>query len=162
MRFIPVMLLALSCAVLLSSCTTEREYSVTHEQLVEAAILAIEEDSYMSKCEIKKTEKEEKGGKYTILETQYNTYSRLKAEIDSTGKHCNMPELQVKVTTDKILWTRHKDFEQRIHELVLLKLRSRKHGDESRPTALPPAEPKPKPALVPVPPPAPVPVPDKK
>lgn len=145
MRQFYIVALALFCALLLPACTTEREYSVSHERLVDAAMQALVDETRIGAGEIKRSDSEPKGGKLTILEAPYVTYSRVKIEIDSSDEHSKMPELQVKVSTGKIAWTRHKDLEQRIHESVALKLRAKKHGDESKPTALPAKTPVPAP-----------------
>jgi hypothetical protein len=150
-RLLPIVAIAIVCPLILTSCTTDRDFCVSHERLVDAAIQAISEETRVAPGDIKRTETSEKGGMRTVLVAPYITYSCIKVEVDSTDEHCKCPELQVKVTTDKILWTRHKDFEDRIHEIVALKLRARKHGDESKPTALPTKAPAPTPAPLPPP-----------
>lgn len=136
--------LAALSAVLLSATSiaaTSRAYTVTHDRLVEAAAQAIADEAHVKAAEIKRAESEAEGGRVTELEAPYITYSKIKATVDSRPKKGDAPELRVEITTNKELHTRHKEWEQRVHELVLLKLKARKHGDEAKPTSLPPAAP---------------------
>jgi len=144
LRHIHFIAVAMLCPLFLTSCTTEHEYAASHEQLVDAAIQAITDETRVPASGIKRSEMSEKGISHTILEAPYITYSAIKIDVADTDVH-------VKVTTDKILWTRHKDFEDRIHEIVALKLRAKSHGDESKPTTLPTKSAAPAP--VPLPPP---------
>lgn len=144
MRHIHFIAVAILCPLFLTSCTTERDYAASHDQLVDAAMQAIMDETRVPASGIKRSEMTEKGCSHTILEAPYITYSAIKVDVADTDVH-------VKVTSDKIAWTRHKDFEDRIHEIIALKLRAKIHGDESKPTALPMKTPAPAP--VPLPPP---------
>lgn len=83
---------------------------------------------------------EQPGGRVTVLEAPYREYSRVKATVDSRKEGATAPALRVAITTGKEFHTRHKDLEDRVHEVVRANLRARQHGTESKPTALPPAE----------------------
>jgi hypothetical protein len=137
--------LALPAVLVLSGCSTDRRYTYTgspvaHDQLVRAAEQAISEESRVSLDKIEQSEKSEGAGRLTTLNAPYNIYSHIRVEVDSR-KDCDNPELLVQISTDKILWTRHKEWEQRIHEIVTMKLRGRTHGPESKPTSVPPTAP---------------------
>jgi hypothetical protein len=120
--------LALSfSAVLLAGCSTDRSYTVTHERMTTAAIQAISEEAHVQSADVVRTDRDEKGGRVTYLEAPYIDYSKIKARVDSRGKDSCIPEFSVSITTDKVLFTRHQEWEQRIHELVFLKLRERKY-----------------------------------
>ena len=135
----------------LSGCSTDRRYTVTHDRVTEAAIAAISEEAYVRPDEIQRTDCED--GKLTILKAPYNNYSKIETKIDSRDAEKKNPELLVNITTNDIALTRHKEWEQRIHEIVRMKLMGRSHGAASKPTSLPPAA---KPPVMP-PPPAPAP-----
>ena len=92
-----------------------------------AALQAISEEAHVNESNIVRTDREEGGGRVTYLEAPYIDYSKIKARIDSRGKDSCMPEFSVTITTDKVLYSRHKEWEERIHELVFLKLRDRKY-----------------------------------
>jgi len=124
MRLSVVMLCAL---VVLSGCSTDRSYTVTHERMTTAAIQAIADEAHVHESDIVRTDRDDKDGKLTYLEAPYIDYSKIKARIDSRGKDSCMPEFSVSITTDKVLFTRHQEWEARIHELVFLKLRERKY-----------------------------------
>lgn len=120
--------LALSLvAILLSGCSTDRSYTVSHERMTTAAIQAIAEEAHVHENEVVRTDRDDKDGQLTYLECPYIDYSRIRASIDSRAKDCTIPEFSVKITTDKHLYTRHKEWEERIHELVFLKLRATKY-----------------------------------
>ena len=124
-------------SLVIGGCSTDRAYTLTHGRMTEAALQAISEEAQVKIADIKRTESGSDGGHRTVLEAPYINYSTITAKIDSRGKNESAPQLEVQITTDKILFTRHKEWEQRIHELVALKLRSHAHGGESKPTALP-------------------------
>jgi hypothetical protein len=127
--------------LLLSGCTSDCSYTVDHERLVGAAMEAIAEEAHVKFGDITRNDCEEKGGKMTILTATYIDYSKLKVIIDSSEENCKVPALKVQIKTGDVLPEQHGDFENRLHEMVLLKLRARKHGEESKPTALPPIAP---------------------
>lgn len=134
---------------MLGGCSTDCRYTVTHEQLTNAAIKAITEEARVAPEEIKRKDREHKAGMVTDLEARYVEYSKIKVRIDSS-KLCDIPELEVKITTDTVLYTRHKEWEWRMIELIKQKLLARQHGEESKPTSLPPvAPPKAQPSTVP-------------
>jgi len=147
--------------ILLAGCTTSRQYLASHDRLVEAGVYAISVEAAVKPEQVKRTDREEKGGRLTVLEAPYIEYSRIQVFIDSRGEYASAPELGVLITTDKDkgFYTRHKDMEERVHELAVLNLRARQHGAESKPTSLPPATPK---AAEPKPQPAPAPQPEAK
>jgi hypothetical protein len=133
--------LFLPALLLISGCSTDRRYTytaspVTHDRLVEAATQAVSEEA---RVPIDKIERSEKDG-VTELRAPYDIYSKIRVQVDSR-KSCENPELLVQISTDTYLWTRHKEWEQRIHEIVALKLRGRTHGPESKPTSVPPTTP---------------------
>ena len=156
--------------------STDRNYITDYERVVQAAIEAVEEEAHVKASQIDRTEGGSEGcsctGQVTYLKAPYIDFSWIKVKIDNRGKDSGMPELSVSITTDKTFFTRHKEYEQRVHELVLLKLQARKHGDESIPPVLPPVRSQPKnvntgpapaPNIVspPPPPPAPAPAPQR-
>lgn len=139
--------------------STDRNYTTDYDRVVRAAIEAIEEEAHVSLDQIERTDSGEGcscGSQVTYLKAPYIDFSWIKVKIDGRGKDSCAPELSVTITTDKTFFTRHKEYEQRIHELVLLKLNSKKHGEESKPSMLPPTHAKTPPASpAPVPPAAP-------
>jgi hypothetical protein len=121
--------------------STDRNYITDYDRVLRAAIEAIEEEAHVKESQIERTDSAEGcncGGQVTYLKAPYIDFSWIKVKIDGRGKDSCMPELSVSITTDKTFFTRHKEYEQRIHELVLLKLRAKKHGEESVPPVLPP------------------------
>ena len=126
----------LAVIALFSGCSTRRVYDVPFERLVDAARDAIAAEARVEPAEVKRTDIEEKGGPVTILEAPYLTYSRIQVAIDRREKKAEHPEVQVRVTTSKGFESRHMECEERVHELMALKLRARKHGEESKPTEL--------------------------
>lgn len=140
----PIVLAAVS-VMLLAGCTTSRQYPASHERLVEAGVYAISIEAVVPPEKIKRTEREEQGGRLTVLEAPYIEYSKIQVIIDSRGEYAKSPELGVMITTDKDkgFYTRHKNMEERVHEQVMLNLRARQHGPESKPTSLPPGTPEP-------------------
>ncbi|HYG77845.1 MAG TPA: hypothetical protein VEK08_22760 [Planctomycetota bacterium] len=154
MRYVVSTLLALVCFLFLSGWGhTSRAYTVTHERLVEAALQALSEEAFVKIGDIEQCDESNKNGKVTLLKAPYIHYSKIEVRIDSRDSD-SCPKLKVKITTNTVFFTRHKEWEQRIHELTLLKLRARQHGLESKPTALPPTARGP---AAPPPPPAPAP-----
>ena len=141
MRMCSQMTLAAVAAVLFSGCTNSRCYSIPHDRLVEAAVHAIAAEAAVKPEQIKRTEKEELGGRLTLLEAPYMEYSKIEVTIDSRGKFAGAPELGVLITTgkDNTFYTRHENMAERVHEAIVFDLRARQHGQESKPTALPPA-----------------------
>jgi len=134
LQFLPVVAL-----LFLMGCNSnDKHYTVSHEQLVQAAIEAIADEAHVKPEEITRTDHGEKCGTVTRLESAYIEYSQIRADIRSGD--CT-PELEVQGSTDKVFWTRHKDWEQRLHEVVVLKLTAKAHGAESKPTALPTVQP---------------------
>jgi len=144
MRTCCLIALAAVFSMLLAGCTTSRQYPASHDRLVEAGIYAISAEAAVKPEQVKRTDREEQGGRVTVLEAPYIEYSKVQVIIDSRGENAKTPELGVLVTTDKDkgFYTRHKDMEERVHELVVLNLRARQHGPESKPTSLLPATPK--------------------
>ena len=144
--------LAICCFIFLSGWGhTSRQYLASHEQLVDAVMEAIAVEAYVKSGDIAQSDESDKKGRVTLLKAAYNTYSKIEVRIDS--RDCSTPRLRVKITTDEILFTRHKEWQQRIHERVLMRLRNRQHGMESKPSSLP------KPVGVVVPPPSTLPAP---
>lgn len=120
--------------------STDRNYITEYDRLVRAATEAVEEEAHVDASQIERTD--DGGGcscgGVTYLKAPYIDFSWIKVKIDGRGKDSCAPELSVTITTDKTFFTRHKEYEQRVHELVLLKLSSKKHGAESIPPSLPP------------------------
>lgn len=132
-----ILLTLFSVCVAVSTYAVERNYTVSHDQLVEAAIEAIAAEAHVYPSEITQSEVEKKGGRFTRLRSTYIDYSRVQVDIDSTKGCSCTPLLKVQAHTDKIMNTEHKEWEQRIHEVVTQKLMARSHGEESKPTSLP-------------------------
>ena len=126
----------ISCGLaLLSGCSTDRHYRPTgHECVISATIRAIAEEAHVPEETIQRTDSDD--GLVTTLNSPYIQYSNIEAKIDSR-KDANAPELGIVITTGEILINRHKEWEQRIHELVRLKMLARPHGEESKPSSLP-------------------------
>ena len=128
------------------SGSTDRNYTTEFERIVRAATEAIEEEAHVNRDQIERTDFGEGcscGSQLTYLRAPYIDFSWIKVKIDGRGKDSCAPELSVTITTDKTFFTRHKEYEQRIHELVLLKLNAKQHGEESKPSMLPPTHAKP-------------------
>jgi hypothetical protein len=123
------MTLAAVAAVLFSGCTNSRCYSIPHDRLVEAAVHAISAEAAVKPEQIKRTEKEELGGRLTLLEAPYMEYSKIEVTIDSRGKFAGAPELGVLITTgkDNTFYTRHENMAERVHEAIVFDLRARQH-----------------------------------
>ena len=136
------LLLILPALLLLAGCSTNQRHTISHERMVQAAIYAVVDEAHVHPDQITRTDSAEEGGTLTVLESAYKQYSKIEARIDSREKHSSCPELQVRITSDGPFYTRHKEWEQRIQEVVCLKINAKQHGEESKPTALPPAEPK--------------------
>jgi hypothetical protein len=131
----------LASLICLSGCSTDQRYGTNHETLVRAATIAVADEAHVQPADIKRTDTEEKGGVLTVLEAPYIEYSRIETKIDSRDENCKYPELEVRIVSNRVLYTRHKEWEQRIQERVLQELRARSHGEESKPTSLPPTPP---------------------
>lgn len=126
--------------VVAAGCTTSRGFKLTHERLVEAAARVIASEAQVMPQEIKRTDREEKGGKLTLLTAPYTQYSKIEVMVDSRAEHADDPLLKVKITTGDFPYSRHKTWEARVQELVERELESRPHGAEAKPTALPPVK----------------------
>ena len=151
---LPIVLSLIFLPTLLLANSTDRRYNVDHDRLINAALEAISEEAHVKLDSIVRTETEEKGGRITRLEAPYIycPYSQIKVAVDSAGNcSCDLPNLKVQIATDTYLYTRHKQWELRIHELVAMKLRARKHGPETEPQALPPTPITPPSAVAPLP-----------
>jgi|GEM_PF-6687184 len=138
-----LLLLLSLCSMASMTFATERQYVCDHDRLVDAVVQAIAQEAHVKPFDVKVTELEDKGMRITKLESCYIQYSRIIVKIKSGAKYCGNPSLDVVIRTDEweIFHTRHREWEQRIHELALLKMRARTHREESRPTALPFAAP---------------------
>lgn len=147
MRFF--MGLALASAVLLTGCSTDREYKITHDRVVGATVATLMDEANVKRGEIKLVEAQEKGGRVTVIACPYKRESRVECKVDSTDERKNSPELQVRVVTNEKFYTRHKEWEWRLQEVVAAKLRAKDHGDESKPSSLPMEKPKLPPAAEP-------------
>jgi hypothetical protein len=131
----------LASMLFLSGCGTTRELAISHDRMVEVTMQAIQFEGHVKPAEIKRTDTEEKGGRLTMLKSPYIDYSKVEVQIDSREDHTKHPELLVKVLSNDTFYTRHKDLEARLMEVVLLELRAKQHGEESKPTAMAPATP---------------------
>ena len=119
------------------SGSTDRNYLTDFERVKEAAIQAVQEEAHVNRDQIKVTDDAACScGHVSYVRAKYIEFSCIKVKIDDRGKDSGMPEVSVTITTDTVFFTRHKEYEQRIHELVLMKLKARTHGDESRVTML--------------------------
>jgi hypothetical protein len=129
--------LSLAALVLLGGCTSDWDIDVTHEDLVRAAITAICEEAYVSPDQVQRVDKKDEAGLVTVLKAPYISYSKIKVKIDSC-EDSRTPKLEVRVVTGSFFHTRHMDWEQRLDEVVMQKVRARQHGQESKPSSLPP------------------------
>jgi hypothetical protein len=128
--------------LLLAGCSTEREYSVPHDRMVAATVDAICDEANVKPGDVKREEIDEKGGHVTVLSAPYKRESRIECKVDSREKNATQPALEVRIVSNEKLFTRHKEWEWRIHEVVQRKLTARAHREESEPTAMPKLEPK--------------------
>ncbi len=144
-------LIVLVLLAVLAGCSTDRHYaSVTHAQVVAVTREAIQDETNVRSEKIEQTDTNEAGGVLTTLKVPSEEYASVSVTVDSRGKFSEQPQVGVHIGTDKFFFTRHRDWEWRLQELVALKLNARTHGPESQPTALPPV---PLPAFGPVAPP---------
>ena len=132
--FLPVALLALA------GCSSDREFTVTHESLTQAAIEAISEEALVPPDKIQRVDEKGENGCATVLKAPYIDYSKIKVIIDSCNGQ-NPPNLEVRIVTGSFFYMRHLRYEDRFQELVLEKLLARAHGEESHPSSLPPPPP---------------------
>lgn len=139
MRF--ASLCAIALMVVLSGCSTDREYKITHDQMIDAAVAAICEEGNVTPDAVKRAEISEKGGRLTTLTAPYKHESRIECKVDTREKHTAVPNLEIRVVTGKDFYTRHKEWEWRVHEVVEQKLKARSHGAESKPSSLPQQKP---------------------
>lgn len=139
MRFVSFCALAL--VVVLSGCSTDREYHITHDQMIDAAVAAICEEGNVAPDAVKRSEISEKGGRLTTLTAPYKHESRVECKVDTREKHSAVPNLEIRVVTSKDFYTRHKEWEWRMHEVVAQKLKAKSHGAESKPSSLPQQKP---------------------
>ena len=123
-RQIIVASVVLASMLFLSGCGTTRELAISHDRMVEVTMQAIQLEGHVKPAEIKRTDIEEKGGRLTMLKSPYIDYSKVEVQIDSREDHAKHPELLVKVLSNDTLYTRHKDLEARLMEVVLLELRA--------------------------------------
>ena len=126
---LPIVLTLMFASTMLLANSTDRRYTVSYDRLVDAALESIAEEAHVKSEQIERVETDEKGARITRLEAPYIycPYSKIKVAIDSSGKYCcELPNLRVQITTDTYLYTRHRQMEQRVHELVTMKLRARK------------------------------------
>lgn len=141
--------LTLVSLAVLTGCSTDREYKITHEQTIEATVAALMDEANVKRDEIKIVEAPEKGGRVTVITCPYKRESRVECKVDSTDERKNSPELQVRVVSNEKFYTRHKEWEWRMQEVVAAKLRAKDHGEESKPSSLPMEKPKLPPATEP-------------
>ncbi|MBI3828246.1 MAG: hypothetical protein HY291_01935 [Planctomycetes bacterium] len=151
-------LLGLSLAVLVLAGSANLQAADaaagSHERAVNAAIVALCLEAYIHPCDVMRTEVTKDGRTATILRAPYSDWMNLaaKAEVEIRGGEGGSKlEIKTKVTTGNLVWTRHKDFDERLraridHCLACVKL------NDTQPTPLPPA-PIPKPKVIEPPPP---------
>jgi len=139
MRFVSLCVFAL--VAVLSGCSTDREYKITHDQMIDAAVAAICEEANVRPDAVKRIEISEKGGRLTTLSAPYKHESRVECKVDTREKFSASPNLEIRVVTNEKLYTRHKEWEWRMHEVVEQKLKAKSHGAESKPSSLPQQKP---------------------
>jgi len=132
--------IAASLALWAASCSMDRELGAKHDEVVCAAISAIREEAHLELNQVTSTEETRAGHRVTTLSAPYTYYSKVRVRVDSApGKGAAAPDLEINVSTGATIFTRHNDWEERLHELVALKLKGNRHGPETRPTAKPAA-----------------------
>lgn len=144
MRGLYVSMVAL---LVLAGCSTDRPYAQAgHDEVVQAVITALGEEGHVKADKVTKTEDKLDGDeRRTRLEGAYSTFSKFRVDVISKpGKDQGQPVVEAKLQTRETLYTRHRDFEDRLLERVALHLNKTAYGEQSRPTALPP-EPIPEP-----------------
>jgi hypothetical protein len=128
---------AVACLVFLAGCSTDRDYKLTHDRVIDAAVAGLMDEANVKRDEIKITEATEKGGRVTVITSPYKRESRVECKVNSADEHRDVPELQVRIVTNEKFYTRHKEWEWRLQEVIAAKLRAKDHGEESKPSALP-------------------------
>ena len=124
-----------STILLIAGCSTDRPYSADHEKVVKAARGAIRDEARISDEVIKRTDETLPNGvDVTRLKAPYTEYSKVLVTVKSGMKEGPDPLLQAEVTTDEILYTRHKEKEKRLLEVVDLKLRGKRYNNQNLPT----------------------------
>lgn len=111
----------------LGGCSTDRHFRASHDDVVRIATEVTAEEAHVRPEEVKVSEVREgdegRGGRRTCLRAKYMEYSDVEVNVVSKPwSRRGKPELEVKVTTDKILYTRHTDWEKRIIEKVSQRL----------------------------------------
>ena len=139
-------MLGLGLCLLAAGCSTDARYAqVSHEQLTRAATLVMAEEAHVQACSVQRRDIPAPNGTLTVLSAPYVEFSKIEAEIDSRENNKGAgacPKLRVVVSTGDLVFTRHKEWESRVHEIVRARLCPRPYG-LNQPTAVPihPVEP---------------------
>lgn len=121
----------------------------TRDRAVNAAIEALCLEAYIHPADVVRTDATKDGRTVTTLKAPYSEWKNLaaKAEIEIRGGDGGAKlEVKTKVTTGNLVWTRHKEFDERLRARIDRKLAGMKLND-TQPTALPPS-PIPKPKVI--------------
>jgi hypothetical protein len=115
-----VSLFCLLVCLLIGGCSTDRRLRSNHDDVVQTARVVAASEAGVPVDQVVVSEFVENGvGRRTCLRTKYMKYSDLEVNVVTNPKSGDArPELEAKVTTDKILYTRHNDWEERIVEQV--------------------------------------------
>lgn len=143
--------IALSCSAGLQAADAAAD---NHERVVNAAIKALCLEAYIHPSDVVRTDVTKDGRTSTVLRAPYSDWKNLaaKAEVEIQGGEGSQKlEIKTKVTTGNLVWTRHKEFDERLRARIDHCLTCAKLND-TQPTPLPPA-PIPKPKVIEPPPP---------
>lgn len=110
-----------------------------HERVVAAAIKAMAYESGVAASAVARADADKDGVHTTTLSAPYSTWNRLaaKSEVRVRSTAGGKPEIRSKVTTGNLVWTRHKDFDERLDARIERCLSNAPLAD-TRPTSLPP------------------------
>ena len=142
-------LLATIFAIPAAFAETSR-FTADHEKVVAAAQAALAEEAHVRPDQVARSDEKRGDGKLiTKLSAPYSSWPNLAAKAEARvtsggGESCT--KVSVKVSTGNLVWSRHKEFEERVLRLVGVKAGAHKLNDTS-PTAEPP-QPIPEPKML--------------
>ena len=116
-------------------------FTADYERVVAAAKAALAEEAHVRPDKVVRSDEKHGDGKMvTKLSAPYSSWPNLAAKAEaqvSSGGGKTATKVSVKVTTGDLLWSRHKEFEERVLRLIGVKAGAHKLNDTS-PTAEPP------------------------
>lgn len=130
---------ALCAAAPCCSAESAPAKNIEHERVVAAAMRAMAYESGVPASAVVRADADKNGLHTTTLSAPYSNWSRLaaKSEVRIRSTAGGKAEIRSKVTTGNLVWTRHKDFDERINARIERCLANAQLAD-TRPTSLPP------------------------